>query len=437
MAILLFLSLPNLKVGEVEIGPIHIFIYEIPVILSLILAPFSFVYRKKTFNSQELKAIRSYLYAFIPLILIGVYGSFFSKLGLTTIMSSIRPVLYWVTGVIVIVIGHDNFKLKTLFWVVTIGILLQFIGGIIYSHLGLDISFMMSGRLPGHSAYLVLILITALFFQTTKEGRISSQSKGKEHFLLTCATIIGLVFALLTQNRTSWVVIALAIGFFTFKGKNARFIARGFAALILALLFLMTLTELGIVPEEITNHIQRRFFEETASQEGINRAMLGRDYIYASAYQEIWKRPILGHGFGHELAFIRLFSSIEGNSTWHAQTTIDSSPINVVLKFGLVGLVISFLFLFRLYDLIRRNLRFVNSEDILYVYSFYSAFPFLCLISLNIDVLYSYPEVIVFSLFFCKSICVGGATDSRRDPRSLDHISVASSRIYRPGQWTF
>jgi len=402
LCILSFLALPSLKIGLIEVGAINIYIFEIPLVISFLIAVLLFIKNNKLFNKQDYAVVRIYAYSFIPLILIGIVGAINSEARIATILSSTRPILYWLSGPIVVLSGHNNLKSKTLFWVITAGVLLQFIFGVIYLHYGGEASLVDSDRFTGRSGFLLLIIISALFVNTTKSADMNYIFTYKEYMVIVSSVIVISVFVMLMQNRTTWIVIALEVGYIVIKERKLVIISKILMLCMLVVLSFILLYKTGLIQREMAGNIDKRFYEETISLDGAVSTMFVRSYIYGSAYNDFLERPILGHGFGHIMSFVNF--SDPKNIT--EQSGMDNSFINITHKFGIVGLIIFLSFLFKILYSLKHKLQRVMTEDAFYIKAFYIAFPFICLASLNIDILYNYPEVIIISTFTSKGFCL-------------------------------
>jgi len=89
----------------------------------------------------------------------------------------------------------------------------------------------------------------------------------------------------------------------------------------------------------------------------------------------------------------------------------DNSFVWVAIKTGVVGLVLFMIFIYKVYFCMKRclsNMEF--SEEWLYLKSMVFVFPFFVLYSLNSSILYGYPEVMIFSLFFAKAALLDKGT---------------------------
>jgi len=400
LSILLFLSLPKLDIGLIEIGSINIYIFEIPLAISLIFSIFYFLVEKLTFNKKESAVGRIYLYSYGPLLIIGVIGSFSSQENISTILSSLRPIIYWLTGLIVILIGQNNIKLKSLFWIVILGLLLQFITGTIYTILFNDTS--LEGRFAGRSGFMVLIAISALLIAAMGRKRLGLSIENREYFILKSSTMILLIFILLIQNRTVWIAVFFLISYFAFKEKNSMLISKIIIMAVILLISLGILSTIGLIPSNVLSNLENRLLKDTLSTEGAELAMLSRSLQYEAAYQNFVASPIFGHGFGHILNFVNVWDP----DIFTRSSGMDNSYINIVHKFGIVGLVMFVFFLYKIFFTIKRGMKSVKKKDLLYLLAFFNSFPLFCLISLNIDVFYTYPEVIITSLFSAKGLCI-------------------------------
>ena len=163
---------------------------------------------------------------------------------------------------------------------------------------------------------------------------------------------------------------------------------------------IIALSKTGIVSFTVFSNLEQRLFSGVFSSEFAEMAIMGRSLIYESAYNDFLASPIWGHGFGHTIVFFDFWNT--GN--FIENSVMDNSYINIIHKFGLVGLTIFILFLMKIFFTGQNKCQLIRSEDDLYIRGFRYAFPFICIASLNIDILYSYPEVIILSLFLSKVV---------------------------------
>jgi O-antigen ligase len=147
--------------------------------------------------------------------------------------------------------------------------------------------------------------------------------------------------------------------------------------------------------------LQKRIFYNTLSEEGLKDAWEGnREDIYRSNLVDFQKHPLFGNGFGHQMHFDAEDSNAEGKD----ESKVDNSFMNLLIKTGSVGLIIFLFIVLNIYFTMKKTLNCIeDKEDWIYLRAMLFVFPFFVLISLNISILYGYPEVIIFSLFFAKA----------------------------------
>lgn len=406
LCILLLLSLPKLDIGLIEIGSINVYIFEIPLILSLYIALLSFLQKKRTINEQEFFVVCLYAYTFVPLVLIGILGAIDSHSSITTIIAGTRPIVYWLSGLIVILVGHEHVKLKTLFWIVTIGLLLQFINGTIYTTFFSNDILASSGRLAGRSGFMALMVVSALLLASRNIKDLRFSMGKQEYRFLVVSVIVLLLFIIFVQNRTIWIALLLTMFYFMLKEGKAMPILKVVMIGILLLMAIGALDYFGAISGGIVNNVEKRVMQQTLSIEGVQMAMVGRSLIFEAANQDFFASPVFGHGFDHGISFVNIWMPEELIEV----SGIDNSFINITHKFGLVGLLIFIVFLFKIFHSLRYRLSSMKNCDNIYLRSFCYAFPVICLISLNIDALYSYPEVIIVSIYSSTGICMSEGT---------------------------
>lgn len=390
----------NLPQNMLEFGIVHIYLFEFPLLAAFALSFIVFLARRQFSIGKNIFNIYG-LFFFIAII--GFIGStIYATVESQTILKDFRNILYWLAGVVLILVGHKYLRLKTLSWVVVAGLLAQFFMSLVMVQADPSILFLNGFRLPGRSGWLTLFFVALVFMMMTYRSRLLAIGKYKI-IPITIILVLLLTHVLLSQNRTTWMALSLmtlywAIFYASFTGKIKFSLVAGIIILLFAI-------GLQIMPygDSIKQYLYQRLSYSTLSEEGIKDTWEGnREVIYKSNLADFQKRPIFGNGFGHQMYFD--FSSYGIGKEDTSQPGSDNSFINVLVQTGLVGFIIFTLILCKVYFTMKKTLIVTKDcEEWIYLKSMLFVFPFFVLISLNISILYGYPEVIIFSLFFSKA----------------------------------
>jgi hypothetical protein len=404
LTILLILMLPIQKLGLVDFGGINVYIYEFPLLASYTAAALIPLFGNGRIDAARHKSLKFLLLPFLFLVVIGMLGAISnSTVRIATLVADFRPILYWLSGIIIVFAGHRHLKVKTIFWLLTIGLVIQFIFAIVtmmyYPELLVGSGF----RLPGHSSYLVLIPLSAYILMKSRNGNVAIQNR-LELFILQLSLMLILIYVTMTQNRTTWVAVVLLVAILVIKSFDFHSVLAITKVFGLLALLLFGLFYVKIIPDTAKIYLETRLFESTFSEEGVNSTWEGnRDKIYQSNLSDFKKKPLLGHGFGYIFSFQTVY---QGEEQVREVSGLDNSWMTILVKFGIVGLIAFCNFIFSSYGFLRRSMMVAPTEVTLYYKAIYSAFPVLCLVGLNIDILYGYAEVVILSLIITKAVLV-------------------------------
>jgi O-antigen ligase len=402
----------NLSQNMLEWGPVHIYLFEIPLILAYVLSILLLP------PARDPAGVATYkIYSlFIPIVLIGFIGSImYVSAAPQTVIKEIRPAMYWLSGIILTFLGHRHLRLKTLSYVVAAGILTQFFCSFLAVKLGWSI--IEHGRLLGRSVWFTPFFVILLATMITYKKNLLAI--GKYNITPVVLILIPLLMGvLLCQNRTVWIVLALIAAWWLFF-KTAGVNRLKFLFLILVFISVVwQLTQFVPFFGDIKDSLTERFFEGTISSDGMKATWeVNREIIYTNCLSDFKKHPIMGNGFAHEVYFDS--SSYREGLEDRSSAYIDNSFLEILVKTGLAGLAFFIMAIYQMYSVMRKALvRMEFSEEWLYLKTMVLAFPFFVLMAFNISTLYGYPEVMIFSLFFAKvslmesksnSLCSGNA----------------------------
>lgn len=398
VSIYVLLVFPVLEQGMFEIGSLHIYFFEIPLVLAYILSVLTLLLQTKPMN----RGIYRVYFLFIPIVFIGFFGAaIHAKVGAATILKDLRPILYWLPGMALAFVGHRHLRLKTLSWVVVAGLLTQFSVALLMVSMDPSLLFLHGFRLPGRSGYLTLFFVALFLMMMTHKKSLLSI---RQYKITPIAIIVIplLMQVILGQNRTTWIGLFLVLAWWlalhtTFANK-LKFV------FLSPILLLIIWQALQFIPysSDIGHYLHTRLFVSTLSEEGVKSTWEGnRSVIYESNLNDFRQKPILGHGFGKQFYFA--FAEY-GEKEDKEISGCDNSFMTVLVKTGLAGLIFFIVAIYKMYSIMKTATSRINfSEEWLYLKSMIFVFPFYILISLNINILYGYPEVMIFSLFFAKA----------------------------------
>ena len=400
VSIFLMLAPPSLRLPQnmLEIGPVILYYFELPLILSYLLAFFILIKEKRVYGKRTFV-----VYGFFTAIaVIGFVGALlYAKTSYTTVLLDCRPIVYWLSGIIVAIAGGRYIKLKTLSWVVIAGLAAEFLLAIILTTYVTSLRDPYEFRMPGRSGWLILFVASIPLMMFTHREKLKKVGK---YSILPTAAVTGLLLVnvVMVKNRTTWVVLfILAVIWLVFYAPFSRNVK---VVLLIPVILVVAWQGLQYVP--VTRRAVRALpvkqFTSRLSRESLGTIWrCNREVIYKSNVRDFKKRPVFGNGFGHEMYFD--FSNYCKNPD-RASTSSDNSYMNVLVKTGIAGLVCFAIALFLIYSRMRKALSQTKPvEEWLYLQSMVFAFPFFLLMGLNIAILFSYPEVIIFSLFLSKS----------------------------------
>jgi O-antigen ligase len=250
--------------------------------------------------------------------------------------------------------------------------------------------------------------------------------------LRAAGAVLGIANLLLTEARTSWTALVLAVTVTALLSKQARW--RYLWALVV-------IGSGGIFFSEITYLDLSRSLGLAMRVESIG-ALSGRTEIWEMALEGLSARPLLGYGFtlGADV-FIPLRDKLSGTwgdlSALHEGATLDSGYIQTLCDAGWLGFV---LYLYLIVSTILRSVRLASHVGLFY--------PAFCVIYLSIvnfgeNMIYSgatLPSIVFWYFAFmlrrdeALSRPAGGpagAPESTGPPRAASRITSASVGVTR------
>jgi len=398
--IFVLLVSPNINLSQnmIEIGPLNIYLFEFPLLCAFVVSFVVFLLRKPFSIGKNIFGTYS---LFFVIAIIGIIGaSMYSTVGIEMILKDCRDILYWSSGVIIIFVGHKYLKLKTLVRVVACGLLSQMLAALVMVKSDPSILLLHRFRFPGRTGWFTLFFVALFFMMITYRKRLLVNGRYQiAHVMIILVPL--LVHILLSQNRTTWIVLFLMTSYWLIFYTN--FVSKIRFSIMVVIIILLITVGFQITPHDdaIEQYLYKRIFHGTLSEEGVKDVWEGnRELIYRSNLSDFQKHPIFGNGFGYQMYFDTSDPKKEDKSV----SKVDNSFVNVLIKTGLAGLIIFIVILYNMYLTIKKTLNFIeDSEDWIYLKAMLFVSPFFVLISLNISILYGYPEVIIFSLFFAKT----------------------------------
>jgi hypothetical protein len=387
---------PLNETGMINFGPVNIYVYEITLILAFLLALTMFSLRILSIGKKKIMALQIFIPLFI-LALIGLsQGILNSNASFSTIFRDLRPIIYWGSGLVLIFVGHQNMPLKSMFWLIAVGLVLQFLVciGLVFNNPSLLIE---SGfRFPGHSGYLTIIVIALILISMTYKNKIEVENVINLKLLkIICAVLI--LNIILVQNRTTWIAIVLMIGWWSLNNFRADVLIKMSYSFFAYTIFFIILLVSGVLPQEQIFLLKERVVKDIFSEEGVRATWEGtREEIYLSSYRDFMRSPVLGRGFGHQFEF----EFIDKIDKFKSQSGVDNSWLNVLVKCGAIGTLVFTYFIYKLFSILKKSLTVANAEDSFYLRAFYLSFPFLFLMSFNLSIFYNYAEVVILSMIY-------------------------------------
>lgn len=400
ISIFLMLAPPSLHLPQnmVEIGPVNFYYFELPLLCSYLLAFFILIKERRVYGKRALVVYG----LFIAIAVIGFIGALLHvNTSYTTVLLDLRPIVYWLSGIIVAIAGGRYIKLKTLSWVVIAGLAAEFILAIILASGVTSLKGPQEFRLTGRSGWFILFVASIPLMMFTHREKLKKVGK---YSILPTAAVTGLLLVnvVMVKNRTTWVMLfILAVIWIMFFSPFRRKVK---SIIFIPIMLILVWQGFQYIPEtrQAFQSLPVKQFTNRLSKEGIVGAWKGvREVIYKSNIRDFKKHPVFGNGFGHEMYFD--FTNY-GRPRDRISTSSDNSFMTVLVKTGIIGLVLFIFAIYKIYRTMGKSLeRIEDSDEWLYLKAMVFAFPFFIITALNIAILFSYPEVIIFSLFLSKS----------------------------------
>ena len=376
-------------------------VFEYILMIGLFVSLLVYVHGRRLLANRALLLFVCYI-CFLAVFFIN-YSLYLGENNFNNILWDVIPLFYWAAILIPVMIGPIQ-KWKPLIVLMLIAVVLSAmfsLYGIFYDH---DIVVKIMGhekadrimvhyRLPFAGGYLIPFFVLSLYFIVRyRKNKIIDFAA----IFYSGLIVVLLLLAVAGQSRTMLIVLLLSSllllnGCLINKLKQVIVVIPLFVAVLLALFVVLVFSN-----EELASVIDKRFIEPFTGDFSLAIEDVfddNRDVLYEYTVDTITSNPVLGRGFGGKI------ETAQG----HLATRQDISVSNYIDKMGMVGLV-SFLFL-NLYFYLRIKkavllYRIKHGDNIetklreLYV----AYYPLLFLTSLNIDVLYGYPFVIVHAL---------------------------------------
>jgi len=402
LSILTLLAFPVLShpYNMVNLLHVNLYLFEIPLIISLLAS-------LMTLRITKIDNV-AFVFSIILLLIIGVLnGVINNSAQLKSVVTDIRPVFYWLSGLSLLFIDHKYFTVGKLAFVVTLGLIVQFVFAIIMvindPYLLLDSYF----RMPGRSIWLSFIaFIVSFSFFENSSPIIVNEHKLLRWFYYTSSFIL-LIYLIIGQNRTTWAGGFILVSYyFVFKlslKNKIRF------AFIILTFFIISYSAFNA--QKTTNYetfipyIQKRLVENTLTSDGVNDSLKGREGIYDAMINDFMNKPVLGNGFGHHMKFN--LPNLKNDLVGDMHSISDNSYFNVLVKTGIVGL---FLFCIAIISYLKILKKCKDVTDNIFNKIYYEAFYLssltYMLMATNLAIYYGYPEAIIFSFLLFKLILV-------------------------------
>lgn len=231
-------------------------------------------------------------------------------------------------------------------------------------------------------------------------GEFSKELKTKK-WLLVMVSLLSFITMFNTLNRTMLVGYGLFLIWIIFISQNLRMFFRRFSA-VFVILFVsfVSVVVLSSLDERVASLIQLRFFGGGDIANVYNVSFVGgRLGLYEQYAQSILQYFPLGQGLG------RPFSSLLGN---HVYTT-DISFMSFLLPFGLMGVMVFFVFIYNIFSGIRQYGGQDNKQLRQLLFVLVCIF---LLMSLNID-FFSRNNFVIFLAVMVESLPVSSHYSAR------------------------
>lgn len=402
ITIYLIMIFPYSYLAEIIVGSIHIYIYEIPllVLIYLSIVHLFLLSKGKIFNSNYIHLLGLILFCMLLALFIGkTYGY-----KTVTIIKGLRPYIYYLSGGLILIYGKDLIKFKHVLFLIILGLITQGIwGGYLLLTGPLEETIISGFRYPYRSGFWVpFVLFTIIYFFRYGKEEISVVEK--TFYLVTLIPLI--TFLILAMNRTIWVVLFLMIIIYLLKNITIKRIIKTTIAFTLFFVILLSIFSYYFQGEFIKHYLSDRLYTETIGEKVVESVWENnRDRIFKSAFNAFLEYPILGTGAGYTYSWKVPEIGHQDKLIDKRITNTDTSLLNILVINGIIGFCISIYFVIVVFVELRKFVLYNESKsdtEVLIVKGLYYYFPFLLLASMNIAILFGYPAPVIFSLLFAK-----------------------------------
>lgn len=390
---------PNL----VQIFSVYFFVFEIPLFCC---AGLSFLILLKRGFAIPRKIAMALFFLGIYAAVGAVAALLNGNVSPLSLLNGARPVAYWFSGILVGLAVSRRLKLKTLVFVLFLGLFTQLVFGLLltffYPYLYVEPDTQRV-RLASRGAWLSIYFAGLLF--STLKYRVKLADLNAYHIVrLSIISLPVLVIAVLAQNRTTWLALMLLASiwlFFdsTFKNKIKFFMFAPMA-------FVLLIQTLALFPggQYFLLKMQNRLFEDTLSITGMNSALeSGRTVIAAASMEEFFKHPIIGSGFGYR--YLVPLSTVRQGWEDISVGSVDNAYLDVAVRTGIAGLTAFLSALLLIFRVMRAKLKVIPfSEEWVYLRAMVYVFPIFLMMTANMSIVVNYPELMLFGVFFAKAV---------------------------------
>jgi len=403
--IVLILMFPYSIMAEIQIGPIHIYIYEFFILILFYFTLNHLLLSKgKIVDSRYTHLMGLMLF----LLLIALIVGWMNNYKIASILKGIRPYVYMLSGSIVLVYGENIVKFKHIYYSILIGLLIQCIWGV-YLVLNDPLSeLILSGfRFPFRSGYWALFIFASLIFMSKDKSGYFSRNKKYYNYL---SLFVVLIFVVLAMNRTIWISFFLMVSVYVIRNISIKVLLKILSIstiIIISLWFGMKSYSRG---EMLANFLTKRLIENTMTDKLITTSWdNNRDRIFKSAFETFLEYPILGTGAGYTYSWKIPTPGKHEILISKKISRTDTSIINVMVRSGTIGLLISIYFIIVVWLELKKLVlkkKYDIIEEFHIVEGLYFFFPFLLLMSLNLPILFGYADTVILSILFAKVIVI-------------------------------
>ena len=402
ITVYLIMIFPYSHLAEIQVGPIHIYVYEIPLMVLFYLSViYLFLFSNgKILDNKYAHLLGLILFCMLVAFFIGrIYGY-----KTATIIKGLRPYIYYLSGGLLLIYGKDLIKFKLVLIIIILGLITQGIwGGYLLITDPLE-EIMRSGfRYPFRSGFWVpFVLFTVIYYFRYSKTEIPFVEK-----LFYSISLIPLIlFIVLAMNRTIWLVLFLMIIVYLLKNISIKRIIKTAVISTLLLFMLFTIVNKYSHGKLLIEYLSNRFFITTVGEKAVESVWKNnRDRIFSSAFSTFIEYPLLGTGAGYTYSWKVPVSGYHEKLIDKRITRTDVSLLNILVRSGIIGFSVSLYFILIVWKELKRFIIYNNnilSKEILFIRGLYFYFPFLLLASMNIPILFGYAAPVIFSLLFAK-----------------------------------